>query len=61
MATVDKNTEPATSARTTPGPSAMALNKECWRRVLPRRLPLFAEPVLPDADADGRAKALRYR
>ena len=47
---------------------------KCRRRVLPRRAPgpptrqprwggliLFAEPVLPAADAVGRAKALRYR
>ena len=32
-----QNMEPATSARTKPGPSAKALNNECWRHVLPRR------------------------
>ena len=57
--------EPATSARTKPGPSAMAWSNECRRHVLPRRTPgpptrqprwggfsLFAESVLPAAAAD---------
>ena len=47
----DKTREPATSARTKPGPSAMAVNNKRRRRVLPRRPSLFAEPALT-ADAD---------
>ena len=64
-ALVDKTREPTTSARTKPGPRAMAVNNECRRRVLPRRrrgpqrgsrvgvaVPLFAAPVLPGGDAE---------
>jgi len=56
----EQNAEPTTSARTRLGPSAMAVNNRCWRRVLPRRAPgpptrqprwggysLFAELALP--------------
>ena len=32
-----QNAEPTTSARTKPGPSAMAVSNRCRRRVLPRR------------------------
>ncbi len=34
-----QNAEPTPSARTKPGPSAMAVNNRCRRRVLPRRAP----------------------
>ena len=34
-----QNAEPTPSARTNPGPSAMALTSRCRRRVLPRRAP----------------------
>ena len=45
-----QNAEPTPSARTTPGPSAMAGNNRCRRRVLPRRASLFAEPALAAGD-----------
>ncbi len=41
-----QNAEPTPSARTKPGPSAMAVSNRCRRRVLPRRASLFAEPAL---------------
>ena len=48
-----QNAEPTSSARTKPGPSAMAVNNRCRRRVLPRRASLFAEPALPVGHAVG--------
>ena len=56
-----QNAEPTPSARTKPGPSAMAVNNRCRRRVLPRRASLFAEPVLTVGHAGARTCATYLR